>query len=403
MSYDIYYLLKFILPNSMATVRINLPLSGQSWDLSREAILSVIPESLLGQALDAEPDVPEVTITHPDVTPDAMYIIDGFLEGREPGHHIPGLKSSARYLNLPWLEYYTSPLYDLVAHPFPGESWDLPENRDLLFAAAEQGDTLMVAYLLNKGVSPVIINPNIPRGPIGPTGPAITLAYLNYLNTHAPTQDRPIFNNPAITSPALTAALDNDQLSVIQILSASPAIASNINRLGLISAAIRHTALQIIQYLLHMTPDIPLDIFNAAINTGSLEMVKLVYPHVKEKVVADEDYANGFIANLGKPIWSWLLDQPEFKPLLQNYLEIAVDTNDVEMTGFLLNRTDPSFDDYHTFKEAVLNDRADIVWLFLTRIDPRLILNKHNLIEFVEANPRLATSQLLLADGRLFS
>src|SRR5205807_648159 len=125
--------------------RINLPLYGQSWDLSREANLSVIPQSLLGQALDAEPDVPEITFTHPDVTPNAMHIIDGFLEGREPGHHIPGLKPSARYLNIPWLEYYSSPLYDLVMHPLMGESWDSLAHQNLLDRAAEQGDTLMVA------------------------------------------------------------------------------------------------------------------------------------------------------------------------------------------------------------------------------------------------------------------
>lgn len=399
----------------MAIVRINLPLYDQSWDLSREAILSVIPESLLGQALDAEPDVLEITITHPDVTPNAMQVIDDFLQGREPPHHIPGLKSSARYLNIPWIEYYSSPLYDLVAHPFPGESWDRPKNQNLLDRAAGQGDTLMVAYLLNKGVSPVvIICPNIPRRPTGPpgprgatgpAGPGISVDYLriNSIRWLAPTQDRPIFNNPAVTSPTLMAAIDNDQVAVIQILLASSAIASNINLLGLISAAIRYNAVQIIQYLLHITPDIPLDIFNAAINTGSIKIVKLVYPYVKEKVVADEEYANGFIADFGKPIWSWILDQPEFKPYLQNYLELAVETNNVEMTGFLLNRTDPTLNDYKLFKQAVYNHQTDIVWLFLTRIDPRHIEDKMELLKYVgENNPKTDAVQLLIDDGRLF-
>lgn len=332
------------------------------------------------------------------------------MQGKEPRHHIPGLKSSARYLNIPWLEYYSSPLYDLVVHPFPGESWDIPENQELLVTAAGQGDSLMVAYLLGKDVSPlvsdnVMIGGAAEEGHLATSqqGPSITLDYLNYINTHAPTQDRPIFTNPAVTSPALTAALDNDQLPVIQMLLASPILAPIINPLGLISAAIISGANRTLEYLLPIPPDIPIDLFNLALNRGQLGIVQTIYPYVKDKVSTDEDYMNGFFMNYSKSIWSWLLDQPEFKPSLPYYLEMAVDTNDVEMTGFLLNRTDPSFSDYQAFKDAVYANHADIVWLFLTRIDPGQIQDKHGLIQFVEMNSDFTTSQLLLADGRLFA
>jgi hypothetical protein len=134
---------------------VTLTRYGQTFHLPREAILSMIPESLLGQALQEEPDVPEIQLENPDVTLAGMQVISDYLNGKEPTHAVPGLSSTARYLNVPWLVYYEDPLYNQVVRPLPGQSWDVPANQNLLNTAAEQNDILMVNYLLQKNVTPI--------------------------------------------------------------------------------------------------------------------------------------------------------------------------------------------------------------------------------------------------------
>lgn len=133
---------------------VTLTRYGQTFHLPREAILTMIPESLLGQALQEEPTVPEIVLENPDVTPVGMQVISDYLQGKEPTQAISGLSSTARYLNVPWLVYYEDPLYNQVVHPLPGQTWDNWTNKNLLNTAAEQNDLLMVHYLLQKGVNP---------------------------------------------------------------------------------------------------------------------------------------------------------------------------------------------------------------------------------------------------------
>src|SRR5207237_9720652 len=128
----------------------------KSWDLPRDKILSVIPESLLAQALQTEPNVEEIKLEHPDVAPGALDIVAEILEGKEPHYHQPNLSSSAKYLNLPWLVYYESPLYDQVEH---GASYDTPKNRQLLLEAIQTGQNTLMGYLLQNRVSPLKYEP----------------------------------------------------------------------------------------------------------------------------------------------------------------------------------------------------------------------------------------------------
>src|SRR5437868_7783741 len=129
-------------------LRVNLTQFGRSWDLPRDKILEVIPQSIIGQALEAEPDITSLDLSHPDVKPEALDLISNYLQGKEPTHSVPGLESSARYLNIPWLQYYTDPLYDqIIAHPFFLDMY--------LEQAARDGNIYMVSYLLQKGAKPV--------------------------------------------------------------------------------------------------------------------------------------------------------------------------------------------------------------------------------------------------------
>src|SRR5579884_1073402 len=129
-------------------LRINLPHYGQHWNLPKEKILAVIPESLIGQALQTEPDITQLDIIHPDVKSEAMDVIANYLEGKEPLHSIPGLAPSANYLNLPLLYSYRDPMYDsIVANPLYLDMF--------LEQAAREGNIHMVSYLLQKGANPV--------------------------------------------------------------------------------------------------------------------------------------------------------------------------------------------------------------------------------------------------------
>ena len=133
-------------------LRVNLTQYSRSWDLPRDKILGMISESILGQALDHEPNLENLDISHPDVKPAAMNVISNYLNGDEPFHHLHGLASTAKYLNLPLLLPYEDPMYDRVI----SIDWNSPDNLILLEDAAQNGHLHLVSYLLQKGVSPIL-------------------------------------------------------------------------------------------------------------------------------------------------------------------------------------------------------------------------------------------------------
>lgn len=134
----------------MATVNINLIAYHQQFTLSKELLLSRLPESLLGQAIAGDPDCLEVDIANPDVTPATLQIISDWLLGLgEPKTVITDAKFSAKYLNIPWLEIYSNPLYGKLDHPVT----DSKTNQWMLKEAAGIGDIDMVKYLMYKAVS----------------------------------------------------------------------------------------------------------------------------------------------------------------------------------------------------------------------------------------------------------
>src|SRR5579884_2215612 len=111
------------------TVRVELSSYQQNWDLPREALHTLMPQSLLAQALEDDPNAPAIKLTNPVVTPEIMHIIAGLLQGKEPQKHNSNLLKGIQYLNLPELLYYADPLYDKVKHPNPGDTWNLKPNR----------------------------------------------------------------------------------------------------------------------------------------------------------------------------------------------------------------------------------------------------------------------------------
>ncbi|HMD00664.1 MAG TPA: hypothetical protein VKH37_10950, partial [Ferruginibacter sp.] len=50
-----------------------------------------LPGSVLDSALQDDPDVTELTLTHPDITPESLRVITDLVRGVEPSRHHPEL------------------------------------------------------------------------------------------------------------------------------------------------------------------------------------------------------------------------------------------------------------------------------------------------------------------------
>jgi hypothetical protein len=88
-----------------------LKLHRKTYSLSKDFLLTSLPQCLLSEALRGDPSVTEITITHPDVKPKAMEILVNFTLGKEPKKHHTEIILAHRYLNIPQLLIYADPLY----------------------------------------------------------------------------------------------------------------------------------------------------------------------------------------------------------------------------------------------------------------------------------------------------
>jgi hypothetical protein len=121
------------------------------FSLPKDYILTSLPESLFAAALQEDPSASELVIPHLDVTPEAMDVIVNYAQGIEPLHHDPDLILAYRYLNIPWLLYYTDPLYDLIPNRMTITD---PRNREVWWKAIWGDHDLIVGYYLAKGWVP---------------------------------------------------------------------------------------------------------------------------------------------------------------------------------------------------------------------------------------------------------
>src|SRR5437868_11093581 len=97
----------------MQGIQINLVPWHWQTTVDRQFILTQLPRSLLAQALEGDPNAPEISITNPLITPEIVEAVFGV----EPPASNPQFRAAADYLNIPWLSYYSSPLYNAVVRP----------------------------------------------------------------------------------------------------------------------------------------------------------------------------------------------------------------------------------------------------------------------------------------------
>jgi hypothetical protein len=83
-------------------------------DLSKDFILQEMPETILGQALQGDPEAKEIEIPSPDVTPKALAVIVLLSEGKTPLRSEPECYQAGRYLNYPLLAAFGDLLYNRI-------------------------------------------------------------------------------------------------------------------------------------------------------------------------------------------------------------------------------------------------------------------------------------------------
>lgn len=144
----------FFLDLEEMSVDINLLPYNLTYTLPRDFILSTLVGSLLAEALDGDPEAMVIPMINPIVTPAVMQFLVDYSQGQEPIQHIPDLIEASRYLNIPWMLYYTDPLYDAITDRATLSSFLSVRNLDLLNRAIRENRLWVVGYFLAKGVEP---------------------------------------------------------------------------------------------------------------------------------------------------------------------------------------------------------------------------------------------------------
>lgn len=126
----------------------------QTFSLPRDFILSTLACSLFADALEGDPNATVIPMINPIITPAVMQFLVDYSQGREPVKHSPDLVKASAYLNLPWMMYYTDPLYDAITDRATLSSFLSAHNLGILNLAIKENRLWVVGYFLAKGVEP---------------------------------------------------------------------------------------------------------------------------------------------------------------------------------------------------------------------------------------------------------
>lgn len=277
----------------METVRITLQRYNRSWDLSRETLIQTFPESILSQALQDDPNVPEIIIENPDVTPTALDVIANYLIGILPTKHVPEVEAAEQYLNMPDILPLAYPEYDAISSSVQKTHvWDSPATQNILKNAVQTGDITMIEYLLWLGITPGKLD---------------------------------IYNFPEKTFPINTllyAAILDDQGEVFIRLLQDGRVFEETTLQEVFELAILLDAVKIAQYLSEQNPDVNWKaLMKSAMRRKNLEMVKILSPHLP-------GYQDWFLSLAiqwdALDIFKWLLADPYYRPYLEQWGVMAV-------------------------------------------------------------------------------
>lgn len=130
-------------------VTIQLEPYHQTFSLPKDFILTTLHGSLFADALELDPEATLIPMTNPIITPAVMQFLVDYSQGKEPEKYIPDLIEASRYLNIPWMLYYTDPLYDYISNK---QNWAAPDNGAIWSQAIKGNHVWIIGLLLAKGM-----------------------------------------------------------------------------------------------------------------------------------------------------------------------------------------------------------------------------------------------------------
>lgn len=260
-----------------------------SFTLSKEFIRRVFPKSLLGQALETDPEAETIPIPNAVVTPKAIQVLYNLSYGLEPNDPDKELEAAAVYLNCERLLVYASDLYSTAV------MW---RNAYAYKEAIEAKSAPVVRYLVHKGIKPSMEN------------------LLAAIQLNCPEIVRLLYNFPQMDwtfkdNELLNWACRHGHLDIVQTLlsdskrGVDPAIQGN----GALLLAVEGGHLDVVQHLLMDTRVDPGDSHNyvicGAAEKGHLEVVRVLMHHPK---VDPSDNKNAALLEALKNGWSEIVE-----------------------------------------------------------------------------------------------
>lgn len=366
------------------SLQVNIIPYSTSIQLSKDLIRTHLPESLIGQALESEPEITHLDLNQTEATPEALQVVSDYLQGREePAKSNPTLAAAAKYLNIPWLAYYADPFYDRLEKPVT----DTTPNRLHLMDAIRADNALMVNYLLQKGVIPSQedLEHAVECSTVPIVAGLLTSPYLNpstVLNKALMESKIDIAKlllsdkRTHLRSDSLNYAVDTGNLELVQSILIREDVDFSVD--DPLDAAIQADFLGIAHLLLaDRRTKLHNEAFIDAIDTGDVKLVKAF--------LARDDVE---------------LNSGDISPIRE-----AIEVNNAEVSQLLITdpRFDPSQDDSEAIKQAVYQNRPDILKLLLAHPEgsPEEIVGRVDHFQsWVYENPSEAAVQVLLADPR---
>ncbi len=294
-------------------LKIYLEPYGQTFFLTKDFIRSSLPQSLFTEALQDDPDVTEITITHPDVTPEAMEVISRYSQGIEPPLHVPNLILANRYLNIPWLLYYVDPLYDQI--PNRTDINDMA-NELILEQAIRENHDWIVGYFMAKGWVPTLYN------------------LVEGVKAHADAVIKVLMLNPEIDltgdeNELFRTAAEEGQTELVKRLLANPDVNPAAEKNEAIIEAAKNGHVEVVKLLLADKRVKPAAQNNSAIVwaavMGHLDVMEILLANKKVNPGAHGNDAIIYAAENGKiEAVRRLLQDPRVNPAAQNNMAVRV-------------------------------------------------------------------------------
>lgn len=330
------------------SVRIILVSGETTFDAKK--LQTVFPENIISQALEMSHDT-EIKFEKPFMTPRVMQIIGDLLLEVELKTHEPDLAEASRFLNMPKLEAYVSPLFELIDHK---EIQSIRNKR--VFAEALTSQKIpLVMYLLDLGLIPCFGEPSTPylanlridvpmigQWPIAYAAEKGLTSVVARLLQHLRVNPQTNMQKP------MELACNNGYTAVVKLLLKDPRIEANFKQNLYFDTVVRLNFPDLVRLFLADGRFDPMATMGTeecaltvAVRNGALEILELLLDHplIIPSVFGNKPIRiaiqNGFLE-----VCRLLLKHPEMQQVPRSVMQIALKTECPEIIALLQSRID---------------------------------------------------------------